>query len=169
MQRMLKHWKRWFKPINSMQRRRSLVGIHHNKGGQTWFKLLLYNLLKFLYLWIQIFQGFSPRFIQGMLKVSADALDDVTERSAIAKSAPPASEPIITSLIIPFQLPCSSWLPYYKIVNKDQSKILGRGGRAVWYGRFPPSPNLDKVTVSLDKLNNTDLFLQTLEDYKVHV
>ena len=26
--------------------------------------------------------------------------------------------------------------------------------------RFPPSPNLDKVTVSFDKLNNTDLFLQ---------
>ena len=26
--------------------------------------------------------------------------------------------------------------------------------------RFPPSPNLEKVTVSFDKLNNTDLFLQ---------
>ena len=61
-----------------------------------------------------------------MLKVSADALDDVTERSAIAKSAPPASEPIITSLIIPFQLPCSSWLPYYKIVDKYRSKTAAR-------------------------------------------
>ena len=25
--------------------------------------------------------------------------------------------------------------------------------------RIPPSPNLDKATVSFDKLNNTDLFL----------
>ena len=24
---------------------------------------------------------------------------------------------------------------------------------------FPPSPNLDKVTLSFDKLNNTDMFV----------
>ena len=29
--------------------------------------------------------------------------------------------------------------------------------------RFPPSSYLDKVTVSVDKLNNTGLFLQILE------
>ena len=27
--------------------------------------------------------------------------------------------------------------------------------------RFPPSPDLDKVTVSFEKLNNTDLFPST--------
>jgi hypothetical protein len=36
----------------------------------------------------------------------------VTERSAMAKSAPPFSVPRSTSFIIPFQLPCSSMLPY---------------------------------------------------------
>ena len=25
---------------------------------------------------------------------------------------------------------------------------------------FPPSPNFDRITLSFDKLNNTDLFLQ---------
>ena len=35
--------------------------------------------------------------------------------------------------------------------------------------KFPPSPNLDKVTVSFDKLNNTDLFLQIHGDYIVHM
>ena len=34
--------------------------------------------------------------------------------------------------------------------------------------RLPPSPNLDKVTVSYDKLNNTDLFLQMHGVYIVH-
>ena len=34
------------------------------------------------------------------------------------------------------------------------------------YGsRFTPSPNLAKVTVSFDKLNNTDLFLQKNQVY----
>ena len=33
--------------------------------------------------------------------------------------------------------------------------------------RFPPSPNLDKVTLTFDKLNNTDLFLQIQEVYIV--
>ena len=32
--------------------------------------------------------------------------------------------------------------------------------------RFPPSPNLDKITLSFDKLNNTDLFLQIHGVYK---
>ena len=30
----------------------------------------------------------------------------------------------------------------------------------IYESRFPPSPNIGKVTVSFDKLNNTDLFLQ---------
>ena len=34
--------------------------------------------------------------------------------------------------------------------------------------RFPPSPNLDKVTVSFDKLNNSDLFLQIHGLYIAH-
>ena len=34
--------------------------------------------------------------------------------------------------------------------------------------RFTPSPNLDKVTVSFDELNNTDLFLQIHRVYVVH-
>ena len=34
--------------------------------------------------------------------------------------------------------------------------------------RFPPSPNLGKVTVSFDKLNNSYLFLQIHEVYIVH-
>ena len=52
--------------------------------------------------------------MNGMLKVTALALEEVTERSAMAKSAPPSGAPINTSLIIPFQLPCSSMLPYYR-------------------------------------------------------
>ena len=31
--------------------------------------------------------------------------------------------------------------------------------------KFQPSPNLDKVTISFDKLNITDLFLQIQELY----
>ena len=34
--------------------------------------------------------------------------------------------------------------------------------------RLLPSPNLDKVTVSFDKLNNADLFLQIHGVYIVH-
>ena len=34
--------------------------------------------------------------------------------------------------------------------------------------RFPPSPNLDKVTVRFDKVNNADLFLQIHGVYIVH-
>ena len=34
--------------------------------------------------------------------------------------------------------------------------------------RISPSSNLDKVTVSFDKLNNTNLFLQKQELYIVH-
>ena len=33
---------------------------------------------------------------------------------------------------------------------------------------IPPSPNLDKVTVSFDKLNNTDIFHQIHGVYIVH-
>ena len=31
---------------------------------------------------------------------------------------------------------------------------------------IPPSPTLDKVTVSFDKLNNTDLFISMQAAYK---
>ena len=34
--------------------------------------------------------------------------------------------------------------------------------------RFPPSHNLNKVTVSFDKLNNTDLYLHLHGVYIVH-
>ena len=34
---------------------------------------------------------------------------------------------------------------------------------------FPPSPDADKVTVSFDKSNNTDLFLQINGVYIVHI
>ena len=33
---------------------------------------------------------------------------------------------------------------------------------------IPPSPNLDKVTVTFDELNNTDLFHQMQAAYSVH-
>ena len=67
-----------------------------------------------------------------MLKVTAEALEVVMERSAMAKSAPPFSTPIITSLIIPFQLPCSSWLPYCRETRVDPDFhrcLYGRSGR----------------------------------------
>ena len=38
----------------------------------------------------------------------------------------------------------------------------------IYESRFPPSPYLDKVTVSFAYLNNTDLFLQIHELSIVH-
>ena len=35
--------------------------------------------------------------------------------------------------------------------------------------RCPPSPNLDRVTVSFNKLNNIDLFLQIHGVYLFHI
>ena len=35
--------------------------------------------------------------------------------------------------------------------------------------RIPTSPNLDKVAVSFDKMNDTDLFLQMHKVYIVHI
>ena len=37
-----------------------------------------------------------------------------------------------------------------------------------WESWIPPSPELDKVTVNFDKLNNTDLFLQLHGVHIVH-
>ena len=47
------------------------------------------------------------------------------------------------------------WLKKADMVNTCESWI-------------PLSPDLDKVTVSFDKLNNTDLFLQVQYVYKVY-
>ena len=49
-----------------------------------------------------------PRFIQGMLKAKFDALTEVMEMSAIAKSAVPS----ITSPNMPLKLPGDTSLPY---------------------------------------------------------
>ena len=47
-------------------------------------------------------------------------------------------------------------------------RVCGAPMAKTYESRFPPSPKLDKVTVSLDKLNNTALFLKTYGVYVVN-
>ena len=52
--------------------------------------------------------GIIPKVIHGIEKSTTDERDEVIDKSAIAKSAPPSSTGIKTSPIIPFQLPESA-------------------------------------------------------------
>lgn len=66
-----------------------------------------------------------PRVIQGIEKSTTAERDEVIDKSAIAKSAPPSSTGAKTSPIIPFQLPepGGSSPPYYTgcNINFDES------------------------------------------------
>ena len=47
----------------------------------------------------------------------------------------------------------------FELPTQERLTFNGRSMVKTYESEFPPSPNIDKVTVSFDKLNKTDLFL----------